>query len=138
MINDIISTTLTKIRNSSLVLYKYSIINYSKINISILNILQDEGYIDYYYFFLNKNNNLNIKVILKYTGWWIKKPLISKIIRISKPSKKIYSSYINFYKYFNNFKFNSGLFIISTSQGLMSHLKAIELKKGGEMLFYIE
>jgi small subunit ribosomal protein S8 len=138
MIKDIISNTLTRIRNSSLALYKYSIINYSKINISILNILQDEGYIDYYYFFLNKNNILNIKVILKYTGWWIKKPLILKIIRISKPSKKIYISYKNFYRYFTNFKFNCGLFIISTSQGLMSHLKAIKLKKGGEILFYIE
>jgi len=138
MIKDIISDTLTRIRNSNLALYKYSIIKYSNINISILNILQDEGYIDYYYFFLNKNNNLNIKVILKYTGWWIKKPLIFKIIRISKPSKKIYSNYNNFYKSFNNFKFNLGLFIISTSQGLMSHFKAIKLKKGGEILFYIE
>jgi ribosomal protein S8 len=138
MIKDIISNTLTKIRNSNLALYKYSVINYSKVTISILNILQDEGYIDYYYFFLNKNNNLTIKVILKYIGWWIKKPLICKLIRISKPSKKIYSNYINFYKYFNNFKFNSGFFIISTSQGLMSHFKAIKLKKGGEILFYIE
>jgi small subunit ribosomal protein S8 len=138
MIKDIISNTLTRLRNSSLALYKYSIINYSKINISILNILQDEGYIDYYYFFFNKDNKLNIKVILKYIGWWIKKPLILKIIRISKPSKRIYSNYINFYKYFNNFKFNYGLFIISTSQGLMSHSKAINLKKGGEILFYIE
>jgi ribosomal protein S8 len=49
----------------------------------------------------------------------------------------VFSSYKNFYKEISILKYQQGTAIISTSSGIMSHLKATKLKKGGEILCYI-
>ena len=84
----------------------------------------------------NDSNRLN-KALLKYKCWWIKKPIFSTIQRVSKPGKRVFSSYKNFYKEISILKYQQGTAIISTSSGIMSHLKATKLKKGGEILCYI-
>jgi len=43
----------------------------------------------------------------------------------------------DFNKKIDVLKYQQGTAIISTSSGVMSHLKAIKLKKGGEILCYI-
>jgi ribosomal protein S8 len=59
----------------------------TKLIIAILNILQDHGYIRGYRFHPNASNKLQI--LLKYKN---QKPVINKIICISKPSKRVYMS----------------------------------------------
>jgi small subunit ribosomal protein S8 len=78
-----------------------------------------------------------IKVYLKYKGWWIKKSFFSILKRISKPGKRVFSNYKNFNNSINVLRYQQGIAIISTSSGVMSHLKATQLKKGGEILCYI-
>ena len=133
MIKDLISDTITRLRNASKVFHNYVIIKYKKNIIKILDILKDEGFIKNYKIKFLKY----IIVELKYNGWWIKNPLFSSIIRISKPGKKVYSSHKNFNKKIKNLDLKQGILIVSTSSGIMTHFKAREMKKGGEILFYI-
>lgn len=133
MTKDLISNLLTKLRNSSKVFHKFVEIKYSKTSEEILRLLKKEGYIKHYEIKLLEN----IIVELRYTGWWIKSPFFLNIVRVSKPGKRIYSSYKNFSNKVKGLNFEQGIIILSTSSGIMTHLKAKELKRGGEILFYI-
>lgn len=137
MTTDLVSDMLTRIRNASLAKHNFTRVKYSKLNLAILKVLANEGFITSYIFEETENNAHNIKVFLKYKGWWIKKPLFSVIKRISKPGQRVFSGYKNFDKEINILKYEQGTAIISTSIGVMSHTKATKLKKGGEILCYI-
>jgi small subunit ribosomal protein S8 len=138
MTNDLVSDMLTRIRNASLARHSFTCIRYSKLNLAILKVLEAEGYIKEFDVENDTNSSQKIiKALLKYKGWWIKKPFFSTIQRVSKPGKRVFSSYKNFYKEISILKYQQGTAIISTSSGIMSHLKATKLKKGGEILCYI-
>jgi small subunit ribosomal protein S8 len=133
MNQNIISDTLTRLRNASKVFHKYVLIKYKKNIVTILEILKKKGLIINY----KMESSKYILIELKYNGWWIKNPLFSNIILISKPSKRIYSGYKHFSKSMKNINLKNGLLIVSTSSGIMTSQEAIQLKKGGEILFYI-
>jgi small subunit ribosomal protein S8 len=137
MTNDLTSDMLTRIRNAILVKQTFVNVLYCKLNIEILKVLKSEGYIEKFEIFLNLKNKKQIKIYLKYKGWWIKKALFSKIVRVSKPGQRMFASYQDFSKKVNLLKSSQGTAIISTSSGIMSHKKAIKLKKGGEIICYI-
>jgi len=137
MTNDLISDMLTRIRNASLARHSFTRIRYSKINLGILEVLKSEGFIQSYEVVDLENSKKIIKALLKYKGWWIKKPFFSLLKRISKPGKRVFSGYKQFNTKINILKYEQGTAIISTSSGIMSHLKATKLKKGGEILCYI-
>jgi small subunit ribosomal protein S8 len=128
---------LTRIRNASLARHSFTCVQYSKLNLAILNVLEAEGYITNYFIQKQKNFQPEIKILLKYKGWWIKKPLFSVLKRISKPGQRVFSSYKNFQDTIDVLRYEQGTAIISTSIGIVSHLKAQKLKKGGEILCYI-
>jgi small subunit ribosomal protein S8 len=139
MIHDSIANMLTIIRNASLVKHKYVRINFNKTNCAILKILFFEKYIENYE--IEKTSSFSqfkhIKIVLRYNGWWIKKPFFSTFRRISKLSKRIFYS-IDYFKKFSNFlKYNDGIAILSTSSGIISHFRAKQINKGGEVLCYI-
>ena len=137
MTNDLIADMLTRIRNASLARHSFARVQYSKLNLSILKVLLAEGYIKAYSLEKNTYNQNEIKIILKYKGWWIKKPLFSIMKRISKPGQRVFSGYKNFTDVIDVLSYEQGIAIISTSMGVMSHIKATKLKKGGEILCYI-
>jgi small subunit ribosomal protein S8 len=139
MVNDLVSDMLTRIRNASLARHSFVSVQYSKLNLAVLKVLSSEGYIKTYSLTESeeKTTQKTIKVLLKYKGWWIKKPLFSTLKRISKPGQRVFSGYKNFNKVINILKYNQGTAIISTSSGVISHSKAEKLKKGGEILCYI-
>ena len=138
MVNDLVSDMLTRIRNASLAKHSFTYIKYSKLNLAILKVLLAEGYIQE---FGTKEGVLTgkdfIKVVLKYKGWWIKKPFFSQVDRISKPGNRVFSGYEEFNKIIDILRYSQGIAIVSTSSGVMSHLKATKLKKGGEILCYV-
>lgn len=136
MTNDLVSDMLTRIRNASLAKHSFTRVNYSKLNLAILKVLEAEGYINTYE--VEKDSAISlIRINLKYKGWWIKKPLFSTLQRVSKPGQRVFSSYKDFNTTIDVLKYEQGTAIISTSVGVMSHLKATKLKKGGEILCYI-
>lgn len=134
---DHISNLLTHIRNASNVKHKVTVVPFTTINFAILKVLKKENYIANYT--LEKKKNLQkIKIFLKYEGWWIQRPTFSILKRISKPGQRIFVSYKKIYKILPTLKYKQGIAILSTSLGVMSHVKAINLKQGGEVLCYIE
>jgi len=137
MPNDLVSDMLTRIRNATLARHSFVRVNYSKLNLAILKVLTSEGYITSFDFETNENSQKLIKVSLKYKGWWIKKPLFSDLKRISKPGQRVFSGYKHFNEVIDTLQYEQGTAIISTSLGVMSHIKATKLKKGGEILCYI-
>jgi small subunit ribosomal protein S8 len=137
MTNDLISDMLTRIRNASLAKHTFTQVLYSKLNLAVLKVLVSEGYITNYEIQEEENHQKSIKILLKYKGWWIKKPFFSTLKRISKPGKRVFVGYKNFQKVIDILRYEQGTAIISTSSGVMTHLKAKKLKKGGEIICYI-
>jgi len=137
MTTDLVSDMLTRIRNASLAKHSFTKVQYSKQNLAILKVLMSEGFINSYSVEEENNTTQSVKVLLKYKGWWIKKPLFSIIKRVSKPGLRVFSGYKQFNNKIDVLRYEQGIAIISTSSGVMSHIKASKLKKGGEIICYI-
>ncbi len=138
MTNELIADMLTRVRNASCAKHSFVLVHYSKLNAAILEVLMLEGYITSYEIEASLTTLKWMKVILRYKGWWVKKPFFSILARVSKPGQRVFSRYAHFNKKISSLKYSQGLAVISTSSGVISHLKAISLKKGGEILCYIE
>ena len=128
MLQDPISNMLTRIRNAQKAMHDSVTFYASTFERAVLSVLKDEGYIEN--FKNDKDNNKKITVVLKYYNG---KPVISLLKRISKPSLRVYKAF----KDVANVWGGLGIVIISTSKGLMTDLKAKELKLGGEIVCYV-
>ena len=98
---------------------------------SNLSIDYKEGYIEDFEQY-EEDKNKYLLVFLKYKGK-SREPVIDTIQRISKPGLRVYSGSKELPRVLGNL----GIAIISTSQGVMTNLKARELGVGGEILCYI-
>ena len=131
MVTDTISDMLTRIRNANQVRHQIVQIPRTKICIAIASILKEEGFIEDFELYTEGQFNY-LLISLKYKEK-SRKPVICKIERISKPGLRVYVNSKNLPKVLGNL----GIAIISTSQGVMTNLKAKELGIGGEVLCYI-
>ena len=131
MVTDTISDMLTRIRNATMVKHQIVQIPATKMSLSIVSILKDEGFIEDFEIYTENSRNY-LLISLKYKGKQ-RKPVITKIERISKPGLRVYTSAKKLPKVLGNL----GIAIISTSQGVMTNLKAKKLGIGGEILCYI-
>ena len=131
MVTDNISDMLTRIRNANMVKHQIVQIPATKMSLSIITILKEEGFIENFENY-DENNKKYLLISLKYTGKE-REPVISKLERISKPGLRVYSNAVKLPTLLDNL----GIAIISTSNGVMTNLKAKELGIGGEVLCYI-
>jgi small subunit ribosomal protein S8 len=131
MVTDTISDMLTRIRNAQMVKHQIVQIPATKMSIAIAEILKQEGFIEDFDNYLEDKRNY-LLISLRYIGK-SRKPVISKIERISKPGLRVYSNSKKLPKVLDNL----GIAIISTSKGIMTNLKAKELGIGGEVICYI-
>ena len=79
-----------------------------------------------------KATTTNKFMSLKYKGK-SRQPVITTLKRVSKPGLRVYSGSKNLPQVLGNL----GIAIVSTSNGVMTNLKAKELGIGGEILCYI-
>jgi small subunit ribosomal protein S8 len=138
MTTDLISNMLTRLRNASLAKHSSVLIPYTKLNGEILKAFQKDGYIKSFQVEMSSRQVKKIRIFLLYEGWLHKKPVFSVIKRISKPGQRIFCGYQDFPKKLSILKYHQGSAILSTSFGVMNHLKAQQLRVGGEILCYIE
>nr|YP_009497122.1 ribosomal protein S8 [Psammoneis obaidii]AWT39835.1 ribosomal protein S8 [Psammoneis obaidii] len=131
MVTDTISDMLTRIRNANMVKHQIVQIPLTNMSLAIISILKDEGFIEDFETYNEKNRNY-LLVSLKYIGK-SRKPVICKIQRVSKPGLRVYANSKKLPVILDNL----GIAIISTSKGVMTNLKAKELGIGGEVLCYI-
>ena len=129
MLQDPISDMLTRIRNSVMVRKTEVVLPSSKVKKGIADILQAEGYIDSVQV-IEKGKDQSfaqLKLKLKYSG---RKPAISHISRVSKPSLRIYRKKDELPVVLNSL----GIAIISTTKGLMTNKQAVKEGIGGEVI----
>lgn len=131
MVTDNISDMLTRIRNANMVKHQIVQIPATKMSLAITTILKEEGYIENFENY-EDNNFKYLLLSLKYQGKE-RQPVISKLERVSKSGLRVYANS----KKLPTVLDNLGIAIISTSQGVMTNLKAKELCIGGEVLCYI-
>nr|YP_009399973.1 ribosomal protein S8 [Tolypiocladia glomerulata]ARW69792.1 ribosomal protein S8 [Tolypiocladia glomerulata] len=131
MINDIVADMLTKIRNANLAKHQIVQVSLTKINLNIIRVLHEEGFI-YQYEEIEQNRKKYIIISLKYKGK-SKNPIITGLKRISKPGLRIYARRREIPKVLGGI----GIAIMSTSKGIMTDKKARQTGLGGEILCYI-
>ena len=131
MVTDTISDMLTRIRNANMVKHQIVQIPSTKMSFAIAEILKEEGFIEDFENY-SENEKKYLLISLKYSGK-SRKPVICKIERVSKPGLRVYTNSKKLPRVLDDL----GIAIISTSQGVMTNLKAKELGIGGEVLCYI-
>ena len=125
--NDSLSDMLARIKNAHLAKKSYTSCFKSKLNLNVLSVLKDEGYIrDFKDAEVSKGIN-SIQIDLKYYNGT---PVIKKIKRISKPGIRVYSKINDLPKPYGGL----GISILSTPKGVMSDQKARKNNVGGEIL----
>lgn len=119
---DPVADALIRIKNGYQVGKQSVSVRYSKLIFKLMKILQDEEYLQE-----AEQKGQEIIVFLKYSD---RKPAISDIKRVSKPSLRVYKGAANLPFVLNGL----GIAIISTPKGLMTDRSARKLKIGGEVL----
>ena len=125
--NDSLSDMLARIKNAHQANKVSTICLKSKLNMNVLTVLKDEGYIRDFQNLEERKGVHSIKIDLKYYNG---SPVIKKINRISKPGIRKYSKISNLSKPFGGL----GISILSTSKGVMSNNQAKKNNVGGEIL----
>jgi len=113
---------------------KITTISVQKTNymVRLLNFFKKTGFIVQYDFPRDKNHLVNVE--LRYD--LKRRPFLKKIILINRPGRQITC---NIYRlrslYFADFP---RIYVLSTSEGIMTHVDAIRKNIGGVLLFAVE
>ena len=125
--NDSLSDMLARIKNAHRARKAITSCYKSNLNMNVLSVLKDEGYIrDFRDLEVRKGIN-SIQIDLKYFNG---NPVIKNIKRVSKPGIRVYSKISDLPKTYGGL----GISILSTSMGVMSDNKARQKNVGGEVL----
>ncbi len=129
--SDPIADMLTRIRNGNTAKHDFVEVPTSKVKISIIEILVNEGYIKGFKL-VKAGDFTNIKVELKY-GATKNDKVIAGIKRISKPGLRIYAGKDELPKVLGGL----GTAIISTNKGVITDREARKLQVGGEVIAFV-
>ena len=126
-LQDPIADMFTRIRNALQAKLPALRMPSSKLKLSILKVLLEEGYIEKFETKLADTPKPCVDVYLKYHEHV---PVIESIRRVSKPSLRKYFGYADLPKVHDGL----GISIVSTPKGVMSDKQARSQKLGGEVL----
>jgi small subunit ribosomal protein S8 len=129
-INDPIGDLFARIRNAQMRGHFVTSVPASKLRGRVLDVLADEGYIRGYSRIEKDGDKPQFEVELKYFDG---APVISKITRVSKPGRRVYSSVRDLPTVRNGL----GISILSTPKGVMSDNAARDANVGGEVICYV-
>ncbi len=127
MINDLVSDSLTRIRNAGMRQLNTTTLVHSKSVEAMVNILVDKSYIESCNVVENGVKK-TIKVVLKYDDNG--RCVINEMKRVSKPGRRVYKGKEDIKRFKNGY----GTIIVSTSHGVLANDKAYELGIGGEVM----
>ena len=100
-------------------------LDYSTNLLKIIKILRSEGYI--------RGFSLKSSGIVVFLKYFNNRSTFKNLYLVSKPSRRVFYSHIDLLK--KNKK--NGLFILNTSQGILSSKSAMNQNVGGEVIFFI-
>jgi len=127
MINDLVSDSLTRIRNAGMRKLNTTTLVHSKSVEAMVNILVDKGYLESCNV-VEDGVKKTIKVALKYDDNGV--VVINEMKRVSKPGRRVYKGKEDIKRFKNGY----GTIIVSTSHGVLPNDKAYELGIGGEVM----
>ena len=128
---DPIADMLTRIRNAMAVKKPEVVLPFSKVKMSIAEMLKNTGYISSVAKIekgAEGNTHEQLRIVLKYVGG--KESAISNLKRISKRGLRIYAGKSELPTVLNNL----GIAIISTPQCMMTNKEAKKQNLGGEVI----
>ena len=120
--NHHVSDLVVRLRNASQRGHLSTVLPNVKIVLSVLNLLQAQGYVGG----ITQDKN-SLVVELKYVK---NDPVIKQIAVVSKPSKRVYKGVNNIQSYYNGL----GITVVSTPKGVLTDTQARENGVGGEVL----
>ena len=126
-VSDPIADMLTRIRNAIKAGHFKVDIPSSKMKISIARIMKDEGFVKNYKI-IDDNKQKILRVYLKYGQ--ANQSVIMNMKRISKPGRRVYISSKDLRPVLNNI----GIWVLSTSKGIITNKAARKLNVGGEVV----
>ena len=127
-VTDPISDMLTRVRNAIQAGHLKVDIPFSKLKVAITKILKDEGFIKNYKLIDSPNKQKILRIYLKYQS--ANESAILSLTRISKPGRRVYIKADDLKPVFNNI----GVWILSTSKGVITSKTAQKLNVGGEII----
>ncbi len=126
-LSDPIGDLLTRIRNGQQAGKSSVMAPASKARENVLRVLEREGYIRGFERSHQREGVDEIKIELKYNEG---EPVISQIMRVSTPGRRVYAKIKDLPKVYNGL----GISILSTPRGVMSDSEARQANVGGEIL----
>ena len=127
MINDVISDSLTRIRNASMRRLENTKLLHSKVIEALVKIFQNKGYIESFNV-VEEDKKKFISVVLKYDENGAS--VINEIKRVSKPGRRVYRGKEEIKRFKNGY----GTIVVSTSKGVLANDEAYKAGVGGEVL----
>ena len=126
-LSDPLGDLLTRIRNGQRAGKSTITTPASRLRENLLRVLEREGYIRSFERYTVRDGVEELKVELKYNEG---EPVISEIMRVSKPGRRVYAKIKDLQKVYNGL----GISILSTPRGVMSDQEARQANVGGEIL----
>ncbi len=123
----LLSDVLTRVRNGQKAGHPFVVSSTSKFITSVLEVIKSGGYIKGYEEFEERKGVKRVKIDLRYYKGL---PVIQEMSMVSKPGRRVYSSIESLGKIYGGL----GIFVLSTSKGVISDVEARSLKVGGEVL----
>jgi small subunit ribosomal protein S8 len=129
-VTDSIADLLTRIRNANMANHESVEAPASKVNLEIVRILKDEGFIKGFEM-VKEARFPTVRIFIKYGPK--REKVITNLKRVSKPGLRVYASKDNLPRVLRGL----GIAIVSTSRGIMTDREARRLGIGGEVLCYV-
>lgn len=127
MINDIISDSLSRIRNAGMRRLESTKLLHSKVVEALVAIFENKGYIESFNV-IEEDKKKFISVVLKYDEQG--RCVINEIKRVSKPGRRVYKGKNEIKRFKNGY----GTIVVSTSKGVLPNDEAYKIGVGGEIL----
>lgn len=127
-LSDPLADFLTRVRNSGRIGARMCSSPHSKLREAVASVLSEEGYLTKYTVKTISEAKKQLEVELRY---YKGSPAASTIKRLSTPGCRVYIDAEKLKRLCARFR---GVYIVSTSKGVVSGLKALEWGVGGELL----
>jgi len=126
-VNDPISDLIARINNAQMRKKSKVSTPGSRLRVSVLDVLKNEGYIRGYAKVDHADGRSELEIELKYFDG---QPVIREMSRVSKPGRRVYVAVRNLPRVNNGL----GVAILSTPKGVMADHDARDANVGGEVL----
>ncbi|MDY6893711.1 MAG: 30S ribosomal protein S8 [Chloroflexota bacterium] len=130
-LSDPIADMLTRIRNALMARHEFVLVPASKIKISMVKVLKEEGFIKDYEVLKSNTPQRVIKIYFVNPGK--KQSVLNGLQRVSKPGLRVYCGKNEIPRVYGGL----GIAMVSTSQGIMTGQQAWKRGLGGEVLCYV-